>query len=41
MPTRNVLDDGRVWRPIEPRDRDWLVSQALPEESLTASLYRL
>jgi aromatic-L-amino-acid decarboxylase len=26
------VDLGPVWRPIEPRDRDWLINQPLPEE---------
>jgi aromatic-L-amino-acid/L-tryptophan decarboxylase len=27
------VDSGPVWRPIDPRDRDWLVNQPLPEQS--------
>jgi aromatic-L-amino-acid decarboxylase len=27
------VDSGPVWRPIDPRNRDWLVSRALPEQS--------
>jgi aromatic-L-amino-acid decarboxylase len=27
------VDSGPVWRPIDPRDRDWLVNQPLPTES--------
>ncbi|MGH3562183.1 MAG: GNAT family N-acetyltransferase [Mycobacterium sp.] len=27
------VDSGPVWRPIDPRDRDWLVNQPLPQEA--------